>query len=93
MGQNLLVPSDSTADLGQLPFLRKKKIKRSPLTRTIDLDLSRLIFRCISTYLDIILWSKIFKVFFSPLIFDFSCIILFNLWSKILLVNYLVVLS
>lgn len=91
MGQNLLVPSDSTADLGQLPFLRKKKIKRSPLT--IDLDLSRLIFRCISNYLDIILWSKIFEVFFSPLIFDFSCFILFNLWSKILLVNYLVVLS
>jgi len=47
MGQNLLVPLDSTVDFGQHHFLRKKKFKRSPLT--IYLELSRLIFRCIST--------------------------------------------
>ena len=36
---------------------------------------------------------KDFEVVFSPIIFDFSCFILFNLWSKILSVTYLVVLS
>ena len=52
MGQNLPVPLDSTVDLGQHHFLRKKNSNVQTFTVDHYLELSRLIFRCISNYPD-----------------------------------------
>ena len=83
MGQNLLVPLDSTVDLGQHYFLRKKK--SNVQTFTVDhyleltiisdhyLDLSRTIPMVYPSVQD-------FLSCFSPIIFDLSCFIRANLY-------------
>ena len=77
MDQNLLVPSDSTVELSEHHFLRKKI-----QTFTID-HLSRIISTYLSMYLEFfrwfIPWSKIFKGVFAQLSLIYLVLSLLNL--------------
>ena len=79
MGQNLLVPSDSTVDLGQHHFLYKNKSNQT-FTVDIYLGLSRIIFRFISNHPDGYPMVQDFLGYFSSFILYYPWYVLFYLF-------------